>query len=168
MAQIRGIAIKGLKEFKGHEGEPLLQGNIYFQGKKVGYYSDDFRGGMAVVDIDTKVQHEMFKLSKGYEHPYVNSLDNLIYEVVALASLEKEFTSKVKKGYLGIAEVKGGTSENGNIFYPDRILSLPISWKCWNVEDIMVQIKKFLEVNKIVHDPKGITLFTSISDFIKN
>ena len=35
MASINGIELKGLKEFKGHEQEPLTQGNIYYKGKKL-------------------------------------------------------------------------------------------------------------------------------------
>lgn len=168
MAQIRGIEIKGLKQFKGHEGETLLQGNIYFKGKKVGYYSDDFRGGMPIVEIDTKVQHEMFQLSKGYEDKYTNSLDNLIYELISLTNLEKEFKGKVKQGYLGIAEIKGGTSEDGRVFYRDRMLSLPISWRGWDRDVIMVQVEQFIKHHNIKHAPNGVTLYISEEDFIKS
>ena len=46
MASINEIEIKSLKEFKGHEGEPLFQGNIYYKGKKLGFWSQDAHGGI--------------------------------------------------------------------------------------------------------------------------
>ena len=45
MAEIFGVTIKNRKEFRGHEGEPCTQGNIYQNGKKIGYYSDSFMMG---------------------------------------------------------------------------------------------------------------------------
>ena len=36
MAKIYGVELKNITNFKGHEGEPLIQGNIYFNKKKVG------------------------------------------------------------------------------------------------------------------------------------
>jgi glutaredoxin-related protein len=166
MAQIRGIAIKGLKEFKGHEGETLLQGDIYFKGKKVGYYSDDFRGGMAVVDIDVKVQHEMYQLSEGYETKYTNRLENLIYEVVMLTDLEKTFTKAVKKGYVGIADVRGGFSEDKMTMYHDRILYIPRAFEFLSHDIITKRFKEYLEKENIHYS--SLTLYRCKEDFIKS
>jgi hypothetical protein len=168
MAQIRGIAIKGLKEFKGHEGETLLQGDIYFKGKKVGYYSDDFRGGTTVVDIDVKVQHEMYQLSEGYETDYVNRLDNLIYEIVMLADLERTFTKAVKKGYVGIADVRGGFSEDKMTMYPDRILYIPRSFEFLSRHTVITRLEEYLEKENIKYAPNRIKIYRCKEDFIKS
>lgn len=33
-----GYWLKGVKEYKGHEGEPLFQGNVYLNNKKIGFF----------------------------------------------------------------------------------------------------------------------------------
>lgn len=53
MAKIKGIELKNVLEFKGHEGEELLQGDVYFNGKKVGFYSQDAWGGMDIFNLFT-------------------------------------------------------------------------------------------------------------------
>lgn len=37
--------IKGLKGFKGHEGEPLLQGTLYKGATKLAEWTEDSWGG---------------------------------------------------------------------------------------------------------------------------
>lgn len=39
MASINGVSIKAFKKFRGHEGEELYQGNVYYNGKKLGFWS---------------------------------------------------------------------------------------------------------------------------------
>lgn len=52
MASIKGIELKNITEFRGHEGEELTQGDVYYKGQKVGYYSQDAWGGMDIFDLD--------------------------------------------------------------------------------------------------------------------
>lgn len=40
-----GYWLRGIKNFKGHEGEPLIQASVYKDGKRIGFYSDDSWGG---------------------------------------------------------------------------------------------------------------------------
>lgn len=61
MASINGIELKGVKEFKGHEFEDLVQGNIYYKGKKVGWYSQDSWGGCDHIDLDYTLPKELLK-----------------------------------------------------------------------------------------------------------
>ena len=46
MASINGVSIKAFKKFRGHEGEELYQGNVYYNGKKLGFWSQDAHGGI--------------------------------------------------------------------------------------------------------------------------
>ncbi len=41
MASIKGIEIKNVKTFRGHEYPTNYQGNIYFNGVKKGFWSQD-------------------------------------------------------------------------------------------------------------------------------
>ena len=53
MAKIKGIELKKVTEYRGHEGEPLLQGSVYYKGKNVGFYSDGDWGGLPTFDYTT-------------------------------------------------------------------------------------------------------------------
>ena len=44
MAKFHGFEIKSMKTFEGHEG-PCSQGNVYLNGKKLGFWSNDSWGG---------------------------------------------------------------------------------------------------------------------------
>ena len=67
---MKGITLKGLKTFKGHEGEPCIQGNIYMDGKKIGWFSDDSRGGPRQYHIDAKKEKEFNDRTEDYEETY--------------------------------------------------------------------------------------------------
>ena len=59
MAKINDFELRGITNFRGHEGEELIQGNVYYKGKKVGFYSQDAWGGMDIFDIDYKLPLEL-------------------------------------------------------------------------------------------------------------
>ena len=45
MASINGVQIKSLKSFIEHEGMTAYQGNVYIDGKKAGFWSEDYMCG---------------------------------------------------------------------------------------------------------------------------
>ena len=59
MASIKGITLKNVKDFRGHEGEDLVQGDVYYKGKKVGFYSQDAWGGMDNFNLDYSLDKEL-------------------------------------------------------------------------------------------------------------
>ena len=89
MASINGIELKAIKEFRGHEYEPLVQGNIYYNGKKVGWYSQDSWGGDDHIDLDSdlkaETRNEINEILNSYESNAVfggmNELYNKQYNV---------------------------------------------------------------------------------------
>lgn len=46
------FTVKKLKTYRGHEGEPLAQGDLYIDGKKAGFLSQGDWGGPAILRID--------------------------------------------------------------------------------------------------------------------
>lgn len=52
--------IKNFKKFKGHGGEPLAQGHLCLDGKKVADWSDHSRGGELLLDFVTRQSEEAF------------------------------------------------------------------------------------------------------------
>lgn len=118
MANINGLTLKGITRFKGHEGEPLIQGNIYFNNKKVGYYSQDSWGGPDTINIYNKTdEEEINKIAERFFDKYPNGiipedqsftlkdlyrdnyLDGLMGEFIVLIEAEKEYKAAIKKGY---------------------------------------------------------------------
>lgn len=105
MASINGVSIKNLKEFKGHEGEPLLQGTVYYQNKQVGFWSQDAHGGPDNFNFNERVLMTPFlkyrSTLKGNAKKYC-SLGTLVEDVVALTFIERELKTVQKEGYEGI------------------------------------------------------------------
>lgn len=107
MAIIYGIELKGITKFKGHEGEPLIQGNIYFNGKKVGLYSDDSWGGEEIIHINSDVRDQIKLMATKYielnpppfEFLKSNPIGYLFGDLVFLIGLESEWKRAKKKGY---------------------------------------------------------------------
>ena len=52
MASIYGLTLKALKKFTGHDGEPCYQGNLYLGTKKIGFWTEDGRGGSGIYRMD--------------------------------------------------------------------------------------------------------------------
>lgn len=50
MASIFGFTVKNIKTFRGREWDGC-QGDIYYNGKKVGWYNNDGNGGCADIDF---------------------------------------------------------------------------------------------------------------------
>ena len=103
MASINGIEIKRVTHFVGHEGN-CSQGNVYFKGRKVGFWSQDSWGGPDSYNFNTKV---FDKALKNYQdafpdsYVYKNYLDDpdlLMYELDYLCELEKLGKQSFKKG----------------------------------------------------------------------
>lgn len=96
MAKINGVEIKNLKKFKGHEGESLCQGNVYVDGKKIGSWSMDARGGMDHFDFDTSVIEERAKqYQSGFPDTYKykhleDSPEVFMNELVFLKETERQ------------------------------------------------------------------------------
>ena len=60
MASINGVELKALKGFEGHEGY-CFQGNVYKDGKKLGFWSQDSWGGCDRFDFDESILDEACK-----------------------------------------------------------------------------------------------------------
>lgn len=67
---VNGFELKGLRKHQGHEGEDLLQGSIYYRGKKVGFFSDGDWGSCQRIEFNSpdieKIWGEEDKRSTAY------------------------------------------------------------------------------------------------------
>ena len=118
MASIFGFEIKGLKTFRGRDGEGS-QGNIYYNGKKVGWYNNQANGGVTDIDFDggkeqyskmmgllkeaMRKYYERYPLTEPYADLEPNE-DIFIDDLVCFTQDEKEFKKYQKDGYIGMAK----------------------------------------------------------------
>jgi len=94
MASINGIEIKGAHAHRGHEGESLVEGNVYKDGKKIALYCESDWGAPTEFYYEKGVE-----LTKDEE----DILELTIYHVLGLKEKEKEFKKAIKKGFDSIA-----------------------------------------------------------------
>lgn len=123
MASINGITVKALKQFRGHEGEPLYQGNVYLGNKKIGWWSQDSHGGCDNIYLDepyrirkleekvkelNRAKEETFSREDGSTYTIDYSLDILFGDLMSLKSDEDTFKTAIKNGYAGVLLVTDG------------------------------------------------------------
>lgn len=66
-------ALKNIKSFKGHEGEPCYQGALHGPAGKVGNWSDDSWGGAMRIDFANKAEEDKFV---AWAHTYLPTLQS--------------------------------------------------------------------------------------------
>lgn len=180
MASINGITVKALKQFRGHEGEPLYQGNIYLGNKKIGWWSQDSWGGCDNIYLDqpyniTKLEntvkclnlHRRQTFTRGDNSIYTldYSLDTLFGDLMSLQEDEKEFKKAIKNGFAGLLLVTDGYKIFGwNLAKPTMEMSNEEILVNFNkkIEDGKRQNKFFAEDGYIKHEVK---IYRSIDDF---
>lgn len=102
MAKIKGFEIKNIVTYRGHEGEELRQGTIYYNGKKVGFYRDGDYGSGSDVDVP----REIANLVKDYrlkDFTLITGIDAVMYDLLDLIDDEKAYKKLVKKGAQAVA-----------------------------------------------------------------
>lgn len=167
MASINGITVKSIKQFQGHDGEPLYQGNLYLNGKKLGFWTQDGWGGPDLFDLDGKF-HEDFlreavkKLNsdKVYAGTVRYDLDLLLYDFIVLWKEEKEFKKAVKEGYGGTVVATDG--------YHVTTWNVPKSYTEMTDEALLKEMEMLIEKAKkgFFADVKHIVkIYRSLDDF---
>lgn len=179
MASINGVSIKNLKSFMGHEG-PCLQGNIYIDGKKVGFWSQDSWGGPDTFDFNTSVLEsrisEYLKSNKVIDEyalldrtiaeidwnnlPMLSELstESFITRLIDLIEDEKHFKSSSKKGYVGVGVIKSHYAKDANYYSEGRAAFPP------NV-DLKAEVEKISDKYVKPYPEKYIVTYFSLDDF---
>lgn len=157
MASIKGIQIKNVKSFRGNEWPENFQGNVYFNGKKMGFWSQDSWGGPDYFEFDTT---ELDKKAKEfYGEDSIYGLDCLMGEILALIDYEKTFKKIVKNGYTALVVITDGNLET-SVYVP----------RLKDKDAILKECKPFVEKFKakaINKDEIKTLVFTDLTDFIQ-
>ncbi len=121
MASINGVTIKAIKGFRDHEGCTIYQGNIYIDGKKAGFWSQDSWGGPDIYEFDTT---DLMKRVKQYQEGFLkesefkkfyNEPDCFLGDLCSLIQDEKSFKKRMQEGYKTMI-VMGNSFETHTIF----------------------------------------------------
>ena len=119
MAKIYGIELKAVKRFAGHEGEACYQGNVYKDGKKIGFWSQDSHMGCDEYEFDIALLDDVLnkmKTSSYFKKRFMEprakktripikelyellDADVLMYTLVTLREDEKLYKKYKKQGY---------------------------------------------------------------------
>ena len=172
MAKINDFELRGITNFRGHEQEDLIQGNIYYKGKKVGWYSQDSWGGCDHIDLDYTLPKELLK--------EINDiLDN--YESETLFNGISDLYDKTYNIKFDHKIFKGGEFLFGDLIQLDTFEKKYKKFsKQWGVNNIAICYKDLFsnvikgsklpknEFEKILNSDKEIKLYylyTSLNDF---
>lgn len=158
MASINGLSVKKIVEFRGHEGEPLTQCDVYYNGKNVGFFSMADWGGEDTVKVSKEVE-ELFKDYKAFSSEYIfTGIGWAIYDVLALHDIEKEYKKAIKKTELaGLVVVKVDEYRSSSLVVNKLLCSMPI-------EELVEKIKNALPKYKDF-DTSAFKLYKSLEDF---
>lgn len=118
---VNGFTLKAVKAFKGREGEPCFQGNIYLENKKVGWFSSSYTMGPMDIRFDEPEIEKRFvetavAFDKAYPlgflyynapfklDPKYNDIvteveaEDLVLEMLAIQAAEKDYKFATKGG----------------------------------------------------------------------
>lgn len=178
MASINGISIKSRKNFLGHEGEPLCQGNVYLNNKKLGFWSQDSHGGPDYFTLDPKYSKALLDQAviarnpeKAYhgkhgDRPYVIEYDmeQLLGDCVELAEEEQLYKKAVKSGYSAILLATDGVHQ--------ATWSLPHSYAQLSDEALLEKLGPAIDKAKEGFWKEGdfvkhaVKIYRSLDDFV--
>jgi hypothetical protein len=164
MAKLKGVELKKIVSFKGHEGEPLCQGDLYLDGKKIGFYSDGDWGGTSLIQCSPQDYAKLEELGAEFKLTFINGAEMLLSNLRDLIEDEKMFKNAVKQGFMGLAVVKNH-SPKGYIMVDDYY-RLPSGYTPQQHIVGLISHRKTKQ-NKETSE-SDITLYTSLADFIKN
>lgn len=163
MASINGISIKNLKHFKDHEGCMIAQGDVWYNGKKLGFWSQDSWGGSDNYDFNEHIldeEVEKYRKSDMVEDKYrsVVDLDSLLYDLLPLIEDEKEWKKVVKKGWK--AYVKATDGYHYMCYYSPEIDRKKILKTEFHKDFIKKCEEQFFKNKEI-----KVAVYTSLNDF---
>ena len=141
MVSIKGISVKNIRNFLGHEQEPLVQCDVCYQGKKVAFFSQDSWGGEDRLDFDYDLpfakreelgyifeksaqKYIKERLDKGEnvefyaEHKDWYDANTLILDIIELNDISKHYKKVLKQG-----------KDNMLAYMKDRFTLCYVSWK---------------------------------------
>ena len=188
MASIAGIQVKGVKTYSGMEGF-AEQGNLYMDGKKIGFWSQDADGGDDRYEFDKPESEQLFyNRIKDYfrKNPPIDEsrLYSVNAEDVDMGHLPQADVNKddiatnpdcfmynlsnlidVEKTWK--KAVKTGFAAIGIVKYYDTLSPTPVD-ETWNIRDDDIELStiNILDKAQKKNPTAHITVYAEAKDFI--
>lgn len=144
MARLMGVEIKNLKKFKGVEYPDNYQGDIYLDGKKQGFWSQDSWGGPDRFDFN---EEEIQKTAKEWNKKTNSGYDDIevfMDELLHFTQIEKDVKKYFNKGYKTMVVMKSGVA--------DSFVALPeLTDEESAIKECKKEIEKFKDFAKKYH-----------------
>lgn len=156
MANINGITLKKAKTFAGRHGMPLAQADVYYNGTKLGTWSQDYSGGEDDYGFSESLLDDVMKKYRQAKGNRFASLGLLLEELFNLVDTEKVFKKAVKDGFSAMVVI--------SMPWEDRITKCRTDDK----ELALYMVKDQIEAAKAeVSSPDDVTVkvYTSLDDF---
>lgn len=97
-----GYSVKNLKNYKGHDQEPLFQCSVYKDNKRIGFFSEDAWGGPANLDCPKAEDREAlcafakeYKGEEAWEESYHTFLTDIVKEVDLIKFYKRHCKTKL-------------------------------------------------------------------------
>ena len=156
MASINGISLRNAKTFEGRHEIPLAKGDVYYKGKKLGSWSQDYSGGEDDYGFSEHLLDDELKKYREAKGCRFAGLGLLLEELFNLQDIEKAFKTAQKEGFSSIVVIS--TPWNDTILKcrtDEKDLALYIAKN--TIEEIKKKVKKPEDLNVVV--------YTSLDDF---
>lgn len=150
MASIQGLQVKSLKSYIGMEGV-AYQGNLYLNGKKIGFWSQDGNGAVTdalsmergysesllrkIIENTNEDKAELF-----HDMKVEYSFELFMEDLIVWKLRENEFKKAVKKGFPMLLEITDGYTA---IYY-----KLPQRYTAMSNKDIEKALAKEIKGSK--------------------
>ena len=102
MASVKGITLKGIKNFKGSHGNGM-EASVYIDGSRLGRYYYPADGGDSILTLRTPLVEEKFvarmtEFFDKYPSKFAG-VDMLMNVIMTMINLQKIYKDKLKLGY---------------------------------------------------------------------
>ncbi len=96
-----GYWLKGVKEYKGHEGEPLFQGNVYYKNKKIGFFAmGDWGGPSTLSDITDSDAKQLNNFAALFTGSVLEPETSLMCSIMEAIDRRKQYLRLCRKSVL--------------------------------------------------------------------
>jgi len=153
MLSINGLHLENMVQFRGHEGEPLYQGDLYLETHKLGFWSQDSWGGPDTVILEPEYQLDRLNQkisalnpdktlrSENPSHPFEieYDLELLMGDYITLHYEYEEYLKALGNAYSGVLIASDG--------YHMTAWQLPKSYVKQSDEAIIKELES--EINQV-------------------
>ncbi len=153
MAEIFGVSVKNIKIGTDHEGCAMHSADVWYKGKRLGRWSQNYMCGPSEFDFDDCILTEAvekFRASDLVDPVFKQIVDTdiLISKVIRLTEDERNFRKGLKKGFSSYIAQENGYRKG-----------------FWATSTDKKQIAGFKNYKDLTAQAQKVNIYTSLEDF---